>query len=134
MVEADHGAARGFRDHVAVDQRGAGARYDGHADADKAVADDVAGDGDIAQIFAPAGDDAEGGRVLNDIAGDGSVSLDIDADTGVIVRRGADRALRHEIADDIALNDSNAAAFVEIADGEAEYYVIEGYVGDSHTL
>src|SRR5204862_5248783 len=101
VVETDHRAARRFRDQVAVDQRGAGAWYHGHADADKAVADDVARYGDVAQIFAPAGDDAEGGRVLDDIPGHGGIRLDIDADAGVVVRRGADRPLRHEIADDV---------------------------------
>jgi hypothetical protein len=37
VIEADHGAARRFRDHVVVDQGRARARHHRHADADEGV-------------------------------------------------------------------------------------------------
>ena len=59
VIEPDHGAARRFRDHVVVDERGAGAVKHRHAYAGKSIADHIARDHDVAQIFAPPGDDPE---------------------------------------------------------------------------
>jgi hypothetical protein len=49
---------------------------------------------------------------------------------GVVVGRGADRPLRQQIADDVALHDGDASALVEIADGDADGGAIDGVVGD----
>src|SRR6202000_353859 len=94
VIEADHRAARRFRVHVGVGQSGTCGRRHAHAAAHKSLADDVARDDDVAEIFAPAGHDAERWGVLDYVASDRTVGLDIDADTGVVVRRGADRTLR----------------------------------------
>src|SRR5260363_148482 len=120
VIQPDHGATRRARDHVVADESRAGAADDGHADAGQRVADHVAGDDDVPEIAAPAGDDAVGGGVFHDVAGHRGIRLDIDADAGVVVGRGADRALRDQVADDVALDDGDAAAFVEVADGDAE--------------
>src|SRR5262249_23434739 len=120
----------GLRDHVVVDERGAGSRHHRDTDAGKGVANDVAGDRDVAQIFAPAGDDAERGRILDHIAGDGAVRLDIDADAGVVVRRGPDRPPGQEVADDVALHDRKTATFIEVADGDADRRAVDGIAGD----
>src|SRR6202011_5685300 len=116
------------------DQRRARARHHRYADADKGVADHIARDGDVAEIFAPAGDDPERRRVLDHVAGDGRIRLDIDADAGIVVRRGADRPLRNQVADDVALDHGNAATLVEIANGDADGRAIDGVVGDDSTL
>src|SRR5882724_3574179 len=129
MIEPDHGAAWRFRNHVVVDQRGARARHDGHADAGKGFPDHIADNGDVAQIFTPAGDDAERRRILDHIAGDRTVGFDIDADAGVVVRRGTDRPLRQQVADDVALDHGDPAAFVEVADGHPECRAIHRVVG-----
>jgi len=91
-------------------------------------------DHDIAQIFAPAGDDPERRRILDHIAGDRTIGLDIDADAGVIVRRGADWPLRQQIADDVALDHREASAFVEVADGNTKCRAVHGVVGDQCAL
>src|SRR5581483_628953 len=134
MVEPYYRTARRLRDHVVVHQRRTGAGDDRNADPGEGLADHIAGDRDIAQIFAPARDDAEGGRILDHVAGDGSVGLDIDADAGVVIGRGPDRALRQKVADDVALDHRNAAAFVEIADGDAERRAVHRVAGDDGGL
>ena len=89
---------------------------------------------DVAQIFAPAGDDAERRRVLDHVAGHRGIGLDIDADAGVVVGLGADRPLRHQVADDVALHDREPAALVEIADRNPDRGAIDGVVGDHRAL
>src|SRR4051812_20829563 len=98
MIEGDDSAAGRAWNNVVADKRGAGARCDRYTNADKAVAHDVAGDGDIAQILAPARDHAKGRCVLDDIAADAGVRLDIDADAGIVVGRRTDRPLREQVA------------------------------------
>src|SRR5450631_691519 len=134
MIEPDHGAARRFRDHVVVDQRRACAWRHRHADSDEGVADHIARYRDVAQIFAPAGDDPERRRILDHIACYRRIGFDIDADPGVVVRRGADRTLRQQVADDVALHHRDAPALVEIADRDAYRRAFNGVVGDHGAL
>src|SRR5215472_13184264 len=97
-------------------------------------ADHIARYRDVTQIFAPASNDPEGRRIFDDVAGHRTVGLDIDADTSIIIRRGSDRALWNEIADDVALDDRNPSALVEIADGHAEGRAVDGVARDDSAL
>src|SRR6185437_2232062 len=106
----------------------------GYADAGERLPDHVAGDHDITQILAPSGDNPEGGCVLDHVAGDGTVGLDIDADPGVVVWSRADRPLRPQVANDIALDHRKPSAQVEVADGDAKRCAVDGVVGDDGAL
>src|SRR6185369_2273176 len=55
---------------------------------------------------------------------------DIDADAGIVVRRGPDRSLRKQVADDVALHDGDPSAFVEVAHGYTERCAVDRVVGD----
>src|SRR5215510_1145636 len=130
----DDGAASGLRDHVVRDQRAAGAGRDRDRDADVGLAHDVAGDRDVAQIMPPSQHDARGGRVLDYVAGDRRVGLHRDADAAGIAGVGAGRALRVEVADDVALHDGEPSAFVEIGDRDADRRAVDGVVGDQRAF
>ena len=56
--------------------------------------------------------------------------LDRDADAGAVVGIGAGGALALEVADQVALHDRKAAAFVEVGDGDAERRAVDRVVGD----
>jgi len=95
---------------------GAGGNRD--FDAAAGAAHDVAGHGDVALVLAGADADAGGGRVLDDVAGDGGIGLDGDADAGGIGP--ALRPLRCQAADQVALDDGEPAAVVEVGADDAE--------------
>ena len=118
VIHADDSAARRAADEVVGNQRRTGPGHNRDCDADSGLPHDIAGDGDIAQIRAPASHDAGACGLLNHIAADGSVGFDIDADAMVLVLDAGAR-LRTQISQDVALHDRKAAAIVEVGDGDA---------------
>src|SRR5215471_510943 len=134
MIETDHSAEASLCDYIVVHEGGACTGDDRHADAGKGLSDNVAGDRNVAQILAPACDNAKRRGILHHISGHRTVGLDIDADSSVVVWCGADRALRKEIADDVALHDREATALIEIAYGDAERCAIDRIVRDDRTF
>jgi len=74
---------------------------DPNGDADRRLADDVAGDRDVAQVGTPAEHHAVERRALDDVAGRRHVGLDGDADAEA-GRIGGVGALAGEVADDVA--------------------------------
>ena len=122
----------GVGDDVAGDGGAAGAGGDRDADAAAGAADDVARHGDVAQILAGADADAHRRGVLDDVAGDGGVGLDGDADAGGI--GAALRPLRRQAADQVALDDGEAAAVVEVGADDAERGAVDAVGGDDGAL
>src|SRR6185312_9860383 len=126
---ADDGAVAGFGDHVAGDGDMAGAGGNRDFDAAAGAAHDVAGHGDVALVLAGADADAGRGRVLDDVAGDGGIGLDGDADAGGIGP--ALRPLRCQAADQVALDDGEPAAVVEVGADDAERGAVDR-IGRDH--
>ncbi len=117
---------------VAGDRHGAGARHHRHRHPDAARAHHVAGDGDVAQIFAPAGDDAGGLGVLDHIAGDRGVGLHADAEAFGLGRRA--RNARAHVAHDVAAHGREPAALLEIGDRDAGAGLVDHVVGDQRAF
>src|SRR6185312_12499200 len=129
---ADDGAVAALGDEVAGDRHMAGARRHRDADAAAGAAHDIAGHAHVALVFAGADADAHRRRVLDDVAGDGGVGLDRDADTGGV--RAALRPLRAQAADEVALDDGEAAAVVEVGGDDAERRAVDRIAGDDGAL
>ena len=102
-----------------------------HGDADTGVADEVAGGADVAHVRAPADEDAGGRCILDDVAGDDAIGLDRDALAALVV--GLVLAA-HQIANEVALHDGEAAAVIEVGDGNARRGGVDEVVGDQRAL
>src|SRR5262249_21959966 len=79
-------------------------------------------------------DDAVAGRVLDDIARHCGIRLYGDADAGAVAGLLGGRALRQHVAENVALHDGHASAFVEVAGDRADRADIDGVVGDHRAL
>src|SRR5581483_11258687 len=107
----------------------AGAVNHRYRNAHAACAHDIAGDGEVAQILAPAGGDAGGVGVLDHVAGDGGVGLDGDAEAlGVRRLIGAAGA---QVAHQIAAHAGEPAALLKVGHRYAGGRLVDHVVGDN---
>ena len=134
VIHADDRAAGTFGEHVVGNQSRAGSARDGDADAESGSPHEVSGGGDIAEILTVAENYAGEGRVLDRIAGDGAVRFDGDADAGAVIGIGARWALRKQVADQIALDDREPSAVIEIGNGDSDGGAIDAVAGDDGAL
>lgn len=68
------------------------------------------------------------------IAGDGRVGPNGDPDAGDVIGIGASGSLRHQVADQVALNNGQASAVIKIRDRNSDGCAIDRVVGDHRTF
>src|ERR1039458_714864 len=131
-LHADDGAARRAGEEIAGNHRDAGAGNHRHGDAEARLAHHIAGDRDVAQVWAPADADAGARRALDHVAADHGVGFHPDTNAGFFRR--PVRTPRPQIAHDVAVHRGKPAAFVEIGDGNSGLGAVDHVVGDYRAL
>jgi hypothetical protein len=98
-------------------------------DAHRANPNDIAGDADIPQAYAPSSTNAGRLCVLDHIACDGCIRLDVNPDAAVVAVL-LSFAVSHEVADHVALANGKPSAVIDIGDRHADGGAIDDVVCD----
>ena len=127
-VHADDGAAPCPANQVIGNERRAGPRRNRDRDADVRLTNDVAGHGHIPERGAPAEHDPGERGILNDVSGHRAIGFDTYPDAVTFPCRSA--AAGSDVANDVALDDREPAAFAEIGDRYANAGTVDMIVSD----